>query len=136
MKLTIYHDGQFWVGVAEQAIDGKVRAVQHIFGPEPHDEEVLKFVNQQLFQLFNQANAIIAAPRSITKKSNPKRLAREAAREVKSVGASTYAQQAIKLELEQRKQVRQKTSREEKESERDRKWQLKRQQAKAKQRGH
>ncbi|TEB15197.1 hypothetical protein Psfp_02373 [Pelotomaculum sp. FP] len=92
MKLTIYHDGQFWVGVAEQAIDGKVRAVQHIFGPEPHDEEVLKFVNQQLFQLFNQANAIIAAPRSITKKSNPKRLAREAAREVKSVGASTYAQ--------------------------------------------
>ncbi len=65
MKLTIYHDGQFWVGVAEQAIDGKVRAVQHIFGPEPHDEEVLKFVNQQLFQLFNQANAIIAAPMSI-----------------------------------------------------------------------
>lgn len=136
MKLTIFHDGQFWVGVAEQVIDGKVRAVQHIFGPEPHDEEVLKFVNQYLFKLFNQTNAIVTAPELISRKTNPKRLAREAAREVKSVGASTYAQQAIQLELEQRKQIRKQTSREEKELEKDQKWQLKRDQAKAKHRGH
>lgn len=135
MKLTIYHDGQFWVGVAEQIIDGKVRAIQHIFGPEPQDEEVLKFINQDLFRLFNQTSAIVTAPRLIPRKINPKRLLREAAREVKSVRVSTYAQQAIKLELEQRKQVRQKISKEQKELERERKWQLKRQEAKAKHRG-
>ena len=136
MKLTVYYEGQYWVGVAEQIIDGKTRAIQHIFGAEPQDEEVLKFVNQHLFKLFCQTNAIVTAPRLIPRKNNPKRLAREAAREVKSVGVSTHAQQAIKLEQEQRKKIRRKTSKEQKELEKERKWQLNRQKAKAKHQGH
>ncbi|MEW6624901.1 MAG: DUF2992 family protein [Bacillota bacterium] len=48
MKLTVYHDGQFWIGVAEQIIDGKIKAIRHIFGAEPQDEEILNFVNNEL----------------------------------------------------------------------------------------
>lgn len=136
MKLTIYHDGQYWIGVVEQIIDGKIRAIKHTFGAEPQDEEVLQFVNHHMLRLFSQTNAAVKAPRLITRKTNPKRLAREAAREVKSVGISTYAQQAIKAEFEQRKQIKKKLYKEQKELKKELKWQLKRQKAKAKKRGH
>lgn len=32
MKLTVYYDGQFWVGVIEVVNDGKLRAIRHLFG--------------------------------------------------------------------------------------------------------
>jgi len=35
MKLTIYHDGQFWVGVVEVERDGKLKAWRRVFGSEP-----------------------------------------------------------------------------------------------------
>lgn len=136
MKLTLYHDGQFWVGVAEDVIDGKIKAVRHIFGSEPQDEEMLAFVNQQLMWLFNFTSATVPVSKLVTKKANTKRLAREAAREVRSAGVSSYAQQAIQLELEQRKKSRQTISKKQKELEAQQKWQLKRQKAKEKHRGH
>ena len=42
--LTVYYDGQFWVGLAEH-VDGGVYGVARIvFGAEPSDNEVLQFV--------------------------------------------------------------------------------------------
>lgn len=30
MKLTVYYDGQFWVGVVEVVNNGKLRAFRHL----------------------------------------------------------------------------------------------------------
>lgn len=42
--LTVYHDGQFWVGLAEHVEDGRYGAARIVFGAEPSDEEILRFV--------------------------------------------------------------------------------------------
>ena len=42
--LTVYHDGQFWVGLAEHVEDGRYDAARIVFGAEPSNEEILQFV--------------------------------------------------------------------------------------------
>lgn len=37
--LTVYHDGQFWVGLAEHVEDGRYGAARIVFGAEPSNEE-------------------------------------------------------------------------------------------------
>ena len=41
--LTVYHDGQFWVGLAEHVQDGRYGVARIVFGAEPSDEEILQF---------------------------------------------------------------------------------------------
>ena len=42
--LTVFHDGQFWVGLAEHVEGGRYGAARIVFGAEPSDEEILRFV--------------------------------------------------------------------------------------------
>ena len=42
--LTVYHDGQFWVGLAERVEGGRYGVARIVFGAEPSDEEILRFV--------------------------------------------------------------------------------------------
>ena len=42
--LTVYHDGQFWVGLAERVEDGRYGVARIFFGVEPSDEEILQFI--------------------------------------------------------------------------------------------
>ncbi len=42
--LTVYHDGQFWVGLAERVEEGRYGVARIVFGAEPSNEEILKFV--------------------------------------------------------------------------------------------
>ncbi len=42
--LTVYHDGQFWVGLAEHVEGGRYGVARIVFGAEPSDEEILHFV--------------------------------------------------------------------------------------------
>lgn len=42
--LTVYHDGQFWVGLAEHVEGGRYGVARIVFGAEPSDEEILRFV--------------------------------------------------------------------------------------------
>ena len=42
--LTVYHDGQFWVGLAEHVEGGRYGVARIAFGAEPSDEEILQFV--------------------------------------------------------------------------------------------
>ena len=51
MKLTVYHDGQYFVGMIEREENGKLYAVRHIFGTEPSDEEVLLFVMIRCYRI-------------------------------------------------------------------------------------
>ncbi|MBH8599295.1 YjdF family protein [Thermoactinomyces sp. CICC 10523] len=134
MKLTVFFNGQFWVGVIEQWDGNRLKAAQHIFGTEPNDEEVMLFVQRNMLRLIAEAKEHVSVCRK-EKKANPKRLARQAAKEMKQKGVSTYAQMAIKQEYERRKQERKKSAKERKEELAVKKWELKVQKRKEKHRG-
>lgn len=87
--LTVYHDGQFWVGLAEHVEDGRYGVARIVFGAEPSDEEILRFVTSKWAKL-----AFFGDEASEPAK-NPKRRAREAAKALKRPAMSTKAQQAL-----------------------------------------
>lgn len=49
--LTVFYDGQFWVGLAERVGDGRYGAARIVFGAEPSDEEILQFVRSKWAKL-------------------------------------------------------------------------------------
>ena len=90
--LTVYHDGQFWVGLAEHVEDGRYGAARIVFGAEPSNEEILRFVVNKWakLSLFGDKATETSKPAK-----NPKRRAREAAKALKQPAMSTKAQQAL-----------------------------------------
>ena len=78
--LTVYHDGQFWVGLAEHVEDGRYGAARIVFGAEPPDEDILRFVASEWEKLsfFGDDPAKANEPAK-----DPKRRAREAAKALK-----------------------------------------------------
>ena len=90
--LTVYHDGRFWDGLAERVEDGGYGVVRLIFGAEPSDEEILRFVTSEWEKLsfFGDEFTETSKPAK-----NPKRRAREAAKALKQPAMSTKAQQAL-----------------------------------------
>ena len=49
--LTVFHDGQFWVGLAEHVEGGRYGAARIVFGAAPSDEEILRFVSSEWARL-------------------------------------------------------------------------------------
>ncbi|MEI1420942.1 YjdF family protein [Bacillus cabrialesii] len=136
MKLTVYYDGQFWVGVIEAVNSGKLRAFRHVFGKEPKDPEVLDFVHHQLLHTISQTEQEgVSLKGQPQKKINPKRLQRQVSKEVKHAGVTSKAQEAIKLELEARKQKKKQCTKEMREHVKEQKYILRKQKAKKKHRG-
>lgn len=99
--LTVYHDGQFWVGLAEHVEGGKYGVARIVFGAEPSNEEILQFVagKWEKLSLFDDKPAEASKPAK-----NPKRRAREAAKTLKQPAMSTKAQQALAAQKEAMKQ--------------------------------
>ena len=90
--LTVYHDGQFWVGLAERVEGGRYGVSRIVFGAEPSDEEILRFVVNKWAKLsfFGHDSTEASKPAK-----NPKRRAREAAKALKRPAMGTKAQQAL-----------------------------------------
>ncbi len=90
--LTVYHDGQFWVGLAERVEGGRYGVARIVFGAEPSDEEIFRFVASEWERLtfFGDEPTEAGKPAK-----NPKRRAREAAKALKQPAMSTRAQQAL-----------------------------------------
>lgn len=135
MKLTVYFNGQYWIGVVEHNEDSKLKACQFIFGPEPKDGDVMDFVEHQMLPLLSSSKQQVAIPKPIDKKINPKRLARQIAKEIQMKGISSFAQESIKLELDSRKKERKVTNKKKYEEFQEKKYILKVQKAKEKHRG-
>jgi hypothetical protein len=138
MKLTVFFDGQFWVGVVEGQTDDGLKVARHLFGAEPTDTEVFAFVQLALPALLDGATVALAGKPDVSAPPtiNRKRRKREAAAEAQARGVSTYAQEVLKREMEARKQYRQRSTRQQQEEERDYKRARKTQKAKEKLRGH
>ena len=135
MKLTVFYDGQFWAGVVEEIVNGKLKAGRYLFGPEPKDQEVLEFVNKKLLGFMEGLSEQLSVETDQPRKLNPKRLARQIAREMKANGVSTFAQAALQLEYEKRKKEKQILSRARREEIKAYKREIKRLKAKEKHRG-
>ncbi len=98
--LTVYHDGQFWVGLAEHVEDGRYGVARIVFGAEPSDGEILQFVVGKWEKLSFFGGEATEASKPAR---NPKRRAREAAKALKQPAMSTKAQQAL---VEQREALK------------------------------
>ncbi|MDQ0493028.1 MULTISPECIES: YjdF family protein [Paenibacillus] len=136
MKLTVYFEKPYWVGVIETQEKGKIRAARYVFGSEPSDAEVLTFVqSDEMSNLTERMTVVIEGKTPLNHRVNPKRLQRLAAKEIRSRGTNTYAEQAIKLQLEQHKAEKRTMNRERREEIKEYKRDIARLKAKAKHRG-
>ncbi|MGW6189402.1 YjdF family protein [Bacillus cereus] len=135
MDLTVYHDGQFFVGIITHKEKGQLYGARYIFRMEPSDEEVLIFVNGPMLAYFQHVAKCGVEVKEKQRPKNIKRIIRQAAKEV-NVKRFTKAQEAISLSYELHKQDRKVQFKERREAEKQRKRFIKVQKAKQKHRGH
>jgi hypothetical protein len=134
IKLNVFFEEAFWVGVFKKTYDEQYEVAKIIFGTEPKDYEVFEFILKEFYNLsFSKPMAIGEIEH---RKINPKRYQREIKKEIQNKGAGTKAQLAMKLQQENNKIERKKTSRQEKEEENLRKFELRQQKKSEKHRGH
>ena len=132
-KLTIYFEDPFWVGVFERIENRKLSVAKVTFGGEPKDYEVLEFINRNYYHL--QFSPAVETVVKDTKK-NPKRAQRDAKKQTLETGIGTKSQQALKLQQELNKQERKVRSRERRETENQRLFELKQIKKREKHKGH
>ena len=132
-KLTVYFEDPFWVGVFQRIENGKLTVAKVTFGAEPKDYEIQEYIQRYYFSLkFSPAVDTVVKET----KRNPKRIQREAKKQMQETGIGTKSQQALKLQQEQSKQERKVRSREKREEDQLRMFELKQQKKREKHKGH
>lgn len=131
-KLTVFFEAPFWVGVFERVADGKLSVCKVTFGAEPKDYEIYGFILKNYYWL-QFSSAVETDVKEAGR--NPKRVQREVRKQVQNTGIGTRSQQALKLQQEQLKTERKLVSREQRETEKQRQFELKQQKRKEKHRG-
>lgn len=134
IKLTVFFEDIFWVGVFEKVSFNKYEVSKVVFGAEPKDYEVYDSILRHFYDLKFSNSLSIDEPKD--KKTNPKRLQREIKKQTKTNGIGTKAQLAMKLQYEQNKTERRKNMREKDEEGKERKFQLHQRKKKEKHKGH
>lgn len=131
-KLTVFFEDPFWVGVFEKIRKGRLSVCKVTFGAEPKDAEVLEFILEHFYELKFSSAADIKIRQT---PDNPKRRLREAKKQLETAGIGTKAQQALQQQREEMKTERQTISREQREAEAQRKFELSQQKRKEKHKG-
>ena len=132
-RLTVFFEDPFWVGVFERIENRKLSVAKVTFGAEPKDYEVLEFINRNYYHL--QFSPAVETVVKDTKK-NPKRAQRDVKKQTLEMGIGTKSQQALKLQQEQNKQERKVRSREQRDAESQRLFELKQMKKREKHKGH
>ncbi|MCB2291599.1 YjdF family protein [Clostridium sp. CS001] len=134
IKLNVFFEGSFWVGVFEKTYDGKYEVSKVVFGSEPKDYEVFDFILKNFYNLrFSNPVCIEVVEK---RRINPKRYQREIKKEMENKGIGTKSQLAMQLQQEVNKTERKIASREEKEEEKRKRFELRQQKKNDKHRGH
>ena len=131
--LTLFHDGQFWVGVVEHIEDGKLGAARIVFGAEPSDETVLRFVVEKWHTLTFGGSKI---PDEKPLSKNPKRRQREASKALKQPSTGTKAQMALAEQREASKRAAAEIRKQKREEEKQARFEMRSAKRKEKKRGH
>ena len=116
----------------ERISEGKLSVCKVAFGAEPKGYEVYDFVLRNYYQL--RFSPAVTTDEKETGR-NPKRIQREVRKQVQNAGIGIKSQQALKLQQEQLKTERKTVSRELREAEKQRQFELKQQKRKEKHRG-
>ena len=133
ITLTVLFDAPFWVGIFERVENGQFTVAKVTFGAEPKDYEVHDFVLRHFYDL--KFSPAVAAEEQRTSE-NPKRRQRAARKQMQETGIGTKSQQALQLQLEANKTERKQASKEQREAEKQRHFDLKQQKRKERHRGH
>ena len=104
-----------------------------IFGVEPKEYEVQEYIQKYYFSL-KFSPAVETVVKDLRR--NPKRMRREAKKQMLETGIGTKSQQVLKLQQEQNKQKRKEKSRKKKETKKQRTFELKQQKKREKHKGH
>ena len=131
-RLTVFFEEHFWVGVFEHISEEKLSVCKVTFGAEPKDYEVYDFILKNYYNL--KFSSSVAAMEK-EKRHSPKRIQREVRKQVQNMGIGTKSQQALKLQHEELKLERKTISRQMREAEKERKFELRQQKRKQKHRG-
>jgi len=133
-SITVLFDEPFWIAIYERQLDNKYEACKITFGAEPKDYEVYDYLlkNYESLKFSPAIKTKVLADKNV----NPKRMQRLVNKQLNSVGIGTKAQQALKLMQEQSKQDRKVFSKQKREEEKERKFELKSAKRKEKHKGH
>lgn len=135
IKLTVFFQGPFWVGVFEKTYGENYEISKVVFGSsEPKDYEIYDFVLRNFYTL--RFSKSLFSHEIKEKRINPKKLQKEIKKETENRGIGTKAQLSMKLQYETLKLEKKKLSREEKDLEKERKFDLRQQKKLIKHRGH
>ena len=132
IKLTVYFDDPFWVGVFERLENGRLSVSKVTFGAEPRDYEVWEFILKRYYGL-GFSPRVTADIKPVP--DNPKRRQRSAAKQLKAAGVGTRSQQALAAQRDETKLRKRQLGKERKEAEKQRRFELKQQKRKEKHRG-
>lgn len=132
-RLTVLFEAPFWIGLYERTCDGKYEVCKITFGKEPKDYEVYAFLLASWNRL--EFSPPIAADSFEERRISPKRMQREVGAQLENRGIGTKAQQALKLQREERRSVRKTLSKEQRETEKERQFSLRQAKKKEKHRG-
>lgn len=133
-KLTVCFEDPFWVGIYERTWNGGYEVCKITFGAEPKDYEVYEFLLKSWSQL--KFSPSIPGETTEDRRMNPKRMQRAIRSQMRQQGIGTKAQQALKLQQEQGKLERKAASREQREQEARRRFALRQEKRRARQKGH
>jgi hypothetical protein len=133
-KLTVLFEDPFWIGVAERVSKGELSVCKIIFGSEPKDFEVYDFILKDWHKLRFSTSVKIKEKQEV--RINPKRMQREISKQLDVCGIGTKSQQALKLQQEEGKAARKGRSRQQKNEEKQMKYELHKHRNKEKHRGH
>ena len=132
-RLTVCFDEPFWVAVYEREEAGRLTVCRQVFGAEPRDGEVYRWLLSAWRTLvFSPA---VGLERRQTGRTNPKRARRQARAAAEQQGVGTKAQQALQLQREQEKTQRREDRRRRDQAEEARRFQLRQEKKKARHRG-
>lgn len=137
IKVTVFLEDSFWVGIFERNDDEGYAVSRQIFDGEPTDAELYNFVLKNYSQLkFTHPHDF----KLIIKRKKFKRMQRDVRKEMhkikKDLPKSSHAQEALRIDLEKKKKTKQVISKAKKEEMLERKFNLKQEKRKKKHRGH
>lgn len=134
IKLTVFFEDPFWVGVFEKTRGNEYQVARIVFGPEPKVYDIAKMLDGYYRLKFSKVS--VDSRQKLVSNVNPKRMQRLLNRNRKKKGVTTAAQEAMRLQREVDKKEKKTISRAQREEIKNKKFEQNQQKKKEKKRGH
>ena len=133
IKITVFYDESFWVGFFEKEENFQITVAKYTFGIEPRETEVLEFILKDYDKLtFSSPLKVEETKKDVRFKKRQKAIKKLQ----ETTGVGTKAQQALKIQQEEKKVERKNYKKLKKEIRKKEQFQLKQEKRKEKHKGH